>query len=374
MKKLLFFMPNLLGGGAEKVLVSLVNNLDRTKYDITVMTLFDVGENKEDMSPYIHYCSCFKKIIKGNTYLFKLFGPEFLCKCFVKEDYDVIVSYLQSSVTRILSGYKGNGKLICWIHNDYKTEAPLLRLFRNRRELVKAYNRYDEIVFVSKACRNSFEGLFPEITTPKTVLYNTIEDQRILSKGCEMIDERIYDKNWINLISVGRFVEQKAFDRLFRIMGKLIYKDGLKVRLYILGKGPLEKFYVDEIKKNKVEDYVFLLGYQRNPYKYVKQADLFVCSSLHEGYSTAVTEALILGTPVVTTDCSGMDEMLGNNEFGVITENNEEALYLGLRTILIDSERGILQKLKVVAEKRGRDFSKDRLLAQTEIFIDDQLK
>ena len=84
-----------------------------------------------------------------------------------------------------------------------------------------------------------------------------------------------------------------------------------------------------------IADVVTLLGYQTNPYKYVAKCDLFVCASFAEGFSTAATEALIVGTPVCTVEVSGMKEMLGeNNEWGVVTENDDEALYHGIKQLL----------------------------------------
>lgn len=97
-------------------------------------------------------------------------------------------------------------------------------------------------------------------------------------------------------------------------------------------------------------------GYQTNPYKYVSKCDLFVCASHAEGFSTATTEALIVGTPVCTVNVSGMQEMLGkDNEFGVIVENDEEALYRGIKTLLDDSS--LLKHYKEMAIQRGKEFS-----------------
>ena len=102
--------------------------------------------------------------------------------------------------------------------------------------------------------------------------------------------------------------------------------------LNILGIGPQQRELENFIKENSLESVVTLLGYKTNPYKYLEKSSLFVCSSLSEGFSTAVTEALIVGTPVCTVDVSGMKEILGkNNEYGLITENTEEALYQGIK-------------------------------------------
>ena len=100
---------------------------------------------------------------------------------------------------------------------------------------------------------------------------------------------------------------------------------------------------------------ICFLGYQTNPYKYMSKCDLFVCASFAEGFSTAATEALIVTTPVCTVEVSGMKEMLGeNNEYGIVTENNEDSLYQGIKQLLDDPD--LLAHYKEKAARRGKDF------------------
>ena len=104
-----------------------------------------------------------------------------------------------------------------------------------------------------------------------------------------------------------------------------------------------------------VSDDVSFLGYQTNPYKYVAKSDLFVCASFAEGFSTAATEALIVGTPVCTVEVSGMKEMLGeNNEWGIVTDNDEDALYRGIKRLLDDP--ALLAHYREQAARRGETF------------------
>ena len=110
------------------------------------------------------------------------------------------------------------------------------------------------------------------------------------------------------------------------------------------------------IQENNLSDNVVFLGYQTNPYKYVSKCDLFVCASYAEGFSTAATEALIVGTPVCTVEVSGMKEMLGeNNEYGIVTENNEDALYEGIKTLIENPT--LLADYKSKASLRAQKFS-----------------
>lgn len=108
-------------------------------------------------------------------------------------------------------------------------------------------------------------------------------------------------------------------------------KDGFDVELMILGRGEELNSLNAYIAENKLEDYVYMVGFVHNPYPFVKSADIYVCSSFAEGYNTAVTEALILGKAVVSTEVSGIREQLGEkSEYGIITENSVDGLYTGL--------------------------------------------
>ena len=165
------------------------------------------------------------------------------------------------------------------------------------------------------------------------------------------------------LVTVGRLEHQKGYDRLVRIAKHLV-DDGLKFELWILGVGSQEADLKQYIQENHLEECVKLLGFHTNPYKYIVQGDLFVCSSRSEGYSTAVTEALILGLPVITTDCSGMAELLKDGECGIITENDEGALYEGVKRLLKDAV--LLEHYREKAVERGNDFTIESLMKPIE--------
>ena len=120
MKKILFLIPNLGHGGAERVLVNLVNNLSQDKFEVTLQTLFDEGINKRYILPHVRYIGGIKKQRRGMTQLMKLFSPKFLYWYFVKEEYDIVVSYLEGPSARIVSGCQNkNTKKICWIHTEF---------------------------------------------------------------------------------------------------------------------------------------------------------------------------------------------------------------------------------------------------------------
>ncbi len=352
MKKILFLIHDLGQGGAEKVLVNLVNNMDPTQFDITVMTLFDVGVNRQFLKPHIKYKTCFKKVFRGNSHLMKLFPPECLHKFFIKDFYDLEVAYLEGPCARIISGCMNKDtKRVAWIHSSSKETA---YSFRNKKEATKCYNSFDKIVCVSETIKEIFSGTM-KLHVPIEVYYNTNESERILHLADESIETDLFSSETINIIGTGKLTENKGFDRVARIISRLII-DNYRVHYYILGEGEKRRELESYIKENNLDNYVTLLGYQTNPYKYLKQTDLFVCSSYAEGFSTAATEALIVGIPVCTVEVAGMKEMLGaNNEYGVIVPNDDESLYSGIKELLDNKE--LLHYYKNKAEERGKDFS-----------------
>lgn len=368
MKKILFMIPTLGQGGAEKVMVNLVNNMDKVKFDITVLTLFDVGVNKQFLKSDITYKYCFKKLIPGNTKLFNLFSPKTLYKHFIKEHYDIIVSYLEGPTARIVSGCTDkNTKLVSWIHCRMQNEKAASVGFRNFYEAKKCYNHFDYTVCVSKWVKDYFTNTF-SFHKPIGVLYNTIETDKIIQNSAETITDVEFSKDCFNLCSVGKISAVKGFDRLARIHKKLL-DNGIKNHVYIFGIGEEKNKLENYLFENNLKDTFTFMGYNTNPYKYVKNCDLYVCSSHSEGFSTSVTESLIVGTPVVTTLCSGMQEMLGeNNEYGIVTQNNEDALYEGIVKIL--TEDGLLKYYKEKALQRGSFFDKKTTTKAVESLID----
>lgn len=368
MKKILFFIPNLMHGGAEKVLVNLVNNLDRDKYNITLQTIFDVGVNKQYLKEDINYKYVFKKLFRGSTTIFKLFSPEFLYRYLIKDEYDIVISYLEGPTARIISGCPYDSKKISWIHIEMNDEGEFAVGFRNSEEAKKCYGKFDEIICVS----NTVKQIFLEASGLKEynveVLYNTNETEKIVEKSKEEVDDVVFDENIVNICSVGKITRTKGYDRLARVHKKLM-EEGLNHHIYILGIGEEKDKINKYLEENNLQDTYTFLGFRDNPYKYMAKCDLFVCSSLREGFSTAVTESLLVGTPVISTLCSGAQELLGyNNEYGLVVENSEEGIYKGLKELLIDNNQLTYYTKK--CKERASLFSKQKTVSMVESMLD----
>lgn len=368
MKKILFVIHDLHHGGAEKVLVNLVNHMDKSRFAVSILALFGGGVNEQFLSPDVRLLHGHSRMIPGNSHIMKLFSPRQLFRHYIREKYDVIVSYLEGPSARIVSGCPEDGtRLVSWVHCTIKTEQELAIGFRNAEEARRCYQRFDRSIFVSEGVQNAFCA-FVDVSAPQ-VLYNTMDSAWILKQAEAQLPSMVFLPQEIKLLGIGKLMPVKGFDRLVRIHKRLRMEDNLPVHTYLLGEGAEQGNLEGQIAAEGLAGSVTLLGYQKNPYQYLRKADLFVCASHAEGFSTAATEALIVGTPVISTRVSGMEEMLGaHNEYGVITDNDEEALYQGLKAMLTKS--GMLEHYRKMGVQRGAFFNTERTVADVEKMLD----
>lgn len=361
MKKVLFLIHDLGEGGAEKVLVNLVNNLDKTKFDVTVQVLFGGGVNRQFLSDEVTYRKSFKYAVPGNSHLMKLLTPKQLYRWLIKDQYHVVVSYLEGPTARILAGCPNEEtKCVSWIHIEQHTRKKAAYAFRSIKEAERCYQKFDRTICVSEGVKQDFTTLF-QLRNPVDVLYNTNETEKILEQGKTRLKE---NSEQHILVGMGKIVKTKGFDRLARITNRL-NQEGIKTKTWILGRGPEQEVLEKYVHENHLSEKFVFKGYQTNPYQYLAQGDLFVCASYAEGFSTAATEAIILGLPVVSTKVAGMTELLGeHDEYGVITENDEEALYQGIKNLLKNKDQ--LQDYRQRAKKRGEKFYKEQTVSAVE--------
>lgn len=366
--KILFFHFDLGYGGAERVLVNLLNNLNPDKYDITLITLFHYGVAAKDLHDNIKWKWVLnRKPFRGITYLLRVFGPKLLHKLFVKDKYDIEIAYIEGSPTRIVSGCTDKStRKYAWVHVQLDNFRSFFHPFRSKSEVINCYNRFDGLAGVSEYIVNNFREKTKNRIQDLKVVNNTLEIDEIIRLSREPISVEL-NSNKVNLCSVGRFNVQKGYERLINALIDLKNEGVDNFHLYLLGIGELKEEIQRKVEASEIKDNVTFLGYDKNPHKYVAKMDFFVCSSYREGYSTAVTESIINRVPVLTTDCSGMSEILGNDGAGIIVENEDKSLREGLRLILSDSR--VRDNSKKSAEMRSSFFSKENTIKQFEQFI-----
>ena len=355
MKKVLFLIYKLVGGGAEKVLVDIVNHMDHTLYEVTVMTVADCSADAHLLNSHIKYEYIFKGKWKEDRIFFKLFyqaSPQFLHDLFVKKKYDVKIAALEGIPAKIISGCKHlHTKKIAFIHADANNIAWPSKRYKNSLQEYESYNSYNHLIFVSNHSKKSFIKKF-NIELSKTVtLYNPFDFQQIKMKALEQVDDYKKTTNYL-FCAVGRLDKVKGFDRLIEAF-HFVHKKFNQISLIIIGDGKEKDILLRKIDKYKLNHKITLLGYRTNPYKYLKMSDCYICSSFSEGLSSTVIEAMILNVPVIATDCGGMDELLEEYQNGVIVNNETEALMNGIEQFLSEigesnekDEEGSMQHLQ----------------------------
>ncbi len=337
-KKIAFYIESMVVGGAEKVLIDLVNNLDKDKFDITVIAIFKKSvysdyefQFEDGCLPHIHYRYL---IDNTQTWKYQLFNRAYnrlpkswLYRFLVKETFDVEVAFYEGMPTDFVAHAPSKSKKIAWLHTHQA------RLYENKdtdtitysRDL---YRRFDKIIGVSEAVVQSFVNIMGSM--PIQCIYNYLDIDNIVKKADEKVTMPFYGTYWI---TVGRLIPIKGYDRLIRVLSRL-KAEGYVFNLLMLGDGK-EKIKLQElVVKLDLNNQVIFAGNCENPYPFIKHADCLIMSSIQEGLSTVVMESLLIGTPVVSTDCSGMRELIEDGITGLIVDNNEESLYEIIKKIL----------------------------------------
>lgn len=335
MIKILFHIDTLVGGGAEKVLCNLVNHMDHSKFDITVQTVYPDDAAKY-LADGIHYKSIYPSRNKFYLMTYRVEAALGLVySLHMKDDYDIEIAYLEFGPTKVIaSSTNKKAKKIAWVHCDFDIAIKDKEAFV--RKTAKQYMKFDKIACVSEKCKDSFVSMFgndPEVV----VIHNVIDDKETLEKADQPLIG--VEKKRLTLCTVGRLSAPKNYIRLLKTANKL-HGDVFDFDLWFVGDGEQRYLIEDFIREHDMESYVTLFGFQKNPYPYMKAADLLVCSSDYEGFSTFIAEGLILGKPIITTDCSGMHEILDQYASGYIVENNDEAFYQGLKKYLTGFPKG----------------------------------
>lgn len=353
--KLLFLIESLSGGGAEKVLSVLLKHIDKTKFDITLCTIVDTGIYAAEVRKYVNYTSVLgnpqkKKLLGKILYkilyllIYRILPARLIYTFFIPKRNNIEIAFIEGFCTKLLS-YSTNekAKKIAWVHIDLEKFPWIKDIYKNFKQEKTSYSKYNQIVGVSNTVASSVKKRYN--LNNVITLYNPIENFDIIQKA--NITLTLPSKKYsIRMVTIGRFVPQKAYDRLLRVINRL-YENGYSIELWILGDGEQRHMLEEYIQTHSLNKIVTLWGFQKNPYPYLKHSDIFVCSSVSEGYSTAVTEALILELPVITTACSGMDELLLNGRCGLITENSENGLYEGIKHVLDNTNLLALYKQNI---------------------------
>ncbi|HAT4143108.1 TPA: glycosyltransferase [Clostridium perfringens] len=352
-KKVLFVMESLSIGGAEKSLITLLSNLDYSKYDVDLFLFYQKGEFLELLPKEVNLIEVpdtFKIFIKNpkesvnelikkkkfkllmfkgletislviNKFILKkeYIGWNYIAKSIntIPKNYDVAIGFLEKKSIYFTVDKINAKKKIGWIHTDYK------KIEFNFKLDNKYLNKLDKIVAVSESCKKSLINTFQNIKDRICVIPNMISDKLIK----KMANEKITDFNFIQdkvvICTVGRLTKAKGYDMAIQCCEKLL-KRSLNFKWIVIGEG-YERENIEKIinEKNLKENFI-LLGSKSNPYPYIKSCDIYVQPSIWEGFGITVSEAKILNKPIVVSDIPEFIEQIENNKTGVIYSDIED--------------------------------------------------
>ena len=370
-KRVLFLMPDLPSGGAEKVLIDILRNFDHNVYDVTLLLEYRQGVYLKDIPREVrlrtmygasniwlerwhrllgilHCYHLYHSIVHKLLLLFALRGLKF----------DTIVSFMEGEAVRLHSYIVGKAaKNVSWVHIDLKTKHWSKVFFRSDCQEQAAYEKMDRIVFVSQEAKAKFLELFGIDAGKCSVQYNLIDSATIR----ELALSKDVKKEKLTVCMVGRLNGQKRYDRALRVV-KRLKEDGLDFVLWILGEGELKQEIEMLIVEYGLEDVVLLKGFVSPSYPLIAQADLLLSTSDSEGFSLVVAEAFCLGIPVVSTKTAGPVELIGNSEYGILVDNDISSISIAVNRLLTDRELREYYSKKSL--ERSKRFQVDATMEQ----------
>ena len=325
-KKVLFFMWSFsLGGGAEKILSTIVSNLDLSRYQIDILEMEHFDKGYESVPEGVRILKPYKKkshgrIIDALLWRFRIYFPTLVRNWLVKDEYDIEVSFTIMNPAFPFSKRK-EVKKIAWIHGSIEAFLKEEQAhYRNNH--FEQLNHADKIVAISKKTRESIETVYPMFQNKIQTIYNGYDFTYLLEKA-EEIAPIILEKNSICVI--GRLEDLKGTDRVLEVFTKL-QQELSDVHLYYIGSGEQDRFLKEEVERLQLQNKVHFLGYQKNPYSILKQAKVLLSLSKQEGFSGAVVEAVTLGIPFVSTNVGGALELSNEGQFGEVVDSKQEAI------------------------------------------------
>ncbi|MHA1341452.1 MAG: glycosyltransferase [Promethearchaeota archaeon] len=366
-KRLLFVIPSLACGGAERVIVNLINHLDKNEYEL----LLAIFENKMDLQLNLNFpvrIVCLNK--KSRWDFLKLIFK--LRNAILNYRPNVVISFLfYTNIISVLSSLFLRRKCTILIserlyHRKYLEKTRLQYL---KKWLMKfTYKKADRIVAVSKSIKTALEEDFKIHPDKIRTIYNPVPLKEIRCKSQKEVDHPFFREKDIRIISAGRLVRQKRFDRLLKVF-YLVKKELTTIKLIILGEGILKRELETMALQLRINNSVSFVGLDSNPYAWFSKADIFVLSSDFEGFPNVLIEAMACGTPVISTDCpSGPREIIKNGVNGILVPlKNDEIFVKEILDLL--SDKGKMQRLSKEAMKRVQEFKIDSIIKQyTKLF------
>lgn len=340
-KKILFYTSGVGLGGVEKVVLEVLKEIDKSKFDIKLAlqyeneNLFENEIPKEVNYKYmlpqkiidksLYYKERKKNIFYKMLYSFMLSYEKYTIKKNYLEfskDREIVIDFKSGDFLKLINlENRVDKKRICWLHG----EITKLNKYEKRKKFLREnLNKCDKVVCICEDMKNGVIKEIPELKEKLEVIYNPFDIEKIKIKSSDYSEIKDNEKNLLEdnyIIMVSRLDNvQKDFDTIIKAF-KIVKQKRKDIKLYLLGDGPDKEKIENMIKNEDLQEYIKLLGVKRNPYSWIKGSKLLVHSSRYEGFGLVLVEALILGKVVISSNCKvGPREILDNGKYGSLVE------------------------------------------------------
>lgn len=368
-RRVLIIHPSMEGGGAERVLLTMLENFDRNRYEITLVLLYGEGVFLKQIPAdvevkwlYKTAKGLFHRLVTHWYGIRNYFRDRRMRHLLDGRSFDVAVSFMEGGAAKLhLSFLDIAPRNVTWVHiNMQKSRWYSFWIRHNDAE--RFYRSVDAIAFVSDEAREAFNSLY-DTNVFQMVVYNPVDEDAIVRKAGSVNPVR--DRRF-KIVNVGRLVDQKRQDRLVRA-AKILKDKGLEFEIEIMGVGPLESQLKALVEGLGVSDCVRFAGFIENPFPRVKASDVFCLTSHTEGFGMVVVEALALGVPVISTRVTGVKEILANGG-GIFTGESPEEIAAVLESVIRHPEQ--LYALRSQAPKAVEPYRPEQIMKQVYRILD----
>ncbi|SHE71238.1 glycosyltransferase [Chryseobacterium vrystaatense] len=375
--KVLFRHRSMEMGGVEKVILSILNNLDRDKFDITVCLNLNQGElrnefpkhikkiyltdGKEDFSknPLIHKLQLLRRRLKLSR---ALKDHKISDRLLGNKKFDIEIAPTYSAFSSVINSSNKASRKIGWFHSEINvpTLQPLVP------DILKNFPQFDHMIYCSQKIKDLMHNYYPQLQYPEeSVVINAIPIEEIKRKAEEKIEALPEGPVFV---SVGRLHNRKGYHKLIDAHKRLI-DEGFHHTIIVVGSGEEMKNLTEQIRVNNVQDTFILSGNRMNPYPYVKNADYFILPSESEAWPLVIAEALILQKPIIATDTGDVGVMIKDRETGYLINYETDEMYSAMKTFLTDP--GLIARIRKNLETIEDQFDNQKIFDTVEGILED---
>lgn len=374
--KILFRHRSMEMGGVEKVMLSLLNNLDREKFEMTVLLSLNQGELRDDIPSHVRKVYLvdgkedFSKnpiiqkfqLLKRKNKLEKLLkNPKKIDEEILKDTYDVEIGMTYNDFEPVLNSSNKKSKKIGWFHSEIQVPKlqPLVP------GILKQFPQFDEMVYCSEKIKNLMHEYYPDLNYPaEAVIINAIPAEEISQKAKASINDLPQQKPIF--VSVGRLHTRKGYHKLMEAHARLI-QEGFPHSIVIIGDGEEKPQLLQQREQLGVKDSFIFIGNKMNPYPYIAQSDFFIMPSESEAWPLVIAEAMTLQKPIIATDTGDVSKMIEDRKTGYLIQYNTEEMYQSMKEFLTNEQ--LPNSLKHNLEIMDNPFDSKKIFDKVENLI-----